>query len=96
MIAGKTIGFEISISARDDGTLEALYIRLSTNKVAKTKEVSGPAEVLADYDANGRLVGIEILSPVRLSKLAELVDRPRRKPFRKFVRTAAPEELVCA
>lgn len=96
MIAPQKIGFEISISARDDGTLEALYIRVSTNKVARTEEVPGPDEVLADYDSKGRLVGIEILSPVKLSKLAGLVEEPRRKPFRKFVKNAAPGELVCA
>ena len=96
MVSHRPIGFEISISARDDGTLEALYIRLSTNKIAKTKEVLGQDEVFADYDSSGKLVGIEILSPVRLTKLVQLVDAPRRKPFRKFVRTAAPEQLVNA
>ena len=90
------IGFEISISARDDGTLEALYIRLSRNKVASTKEIPGNDEVLADYDSSGKLVGIEVLSPVRLRKIVQLVDEPRRKPFRRFIKNAAPEELVNA
>ena len=94
MIARRPIGFEISISARDDGTLEALYIRLSRNKVSRTKEVPGQDEVLADYDSSGKLVGIEILSPVKLRKLVRLVDEPRRRSFRRFVQTAAPEELV--
>lgn len=96
MAASKKLGFEISISARDDGTLEALYISVSKNKVARTKEISGKNEVLADYDSSGKLVGIEILSPVKLRKLVSLVDERRRKPFRKFVKTAAPEELVSA
>ena len=96
MVAPPTIGFEISISARDDGTIEALYVRLSKNKVARTAEVPGNDEVLADYDSKGRLVGIEILSPVKLNKIVELVDEPRRAPFRKFIRTAAPSELVSA
>jgi uncharacterized protein YuzE len=96
MTARKPLGFQISINGRDDGTLEALYIRLSTNKVARTDEVPGESEVLADYDSAGRLVGIEILSPVKLRKLVGLVDEPRRRPFSKFVRSAAPEQLVCA
>ena len=89
-----SIGFEISISARDDGTLEALYIRLSANKIARTKELPGPDEVLADYDSRGRLVGIEILSPVKLTKIARLVDQPKRETFRKLVSTSAPELVL--
>ncbi len=96
MISTRTVGFEISISARDDGTLEAVYIRLTSNKVARTKEVPGTDEVLADYDSGGKLVGIEILSPVQLKKLVQLVDVPRRESFRRFIRTAAPKELVNA
>lgn len=96
MVAPKPIGFELSISARDDGTLEALYIRLSTNKIARTDEVPGKAEIFADYDSSGELVGLEILSPVKLSKLTSLVAQPRRQPFRRFVRNAAPDKLVCA
>jgi len=95
MITSRTVGFEISISARDDGTLEALYIRVSRNKVATTREVDGKDEVLADYDSNGKLVGIEVLSPVKLKRIVRLIDEPRRRSFRRFVKTAAPDELVC-
>lgn len=94
MVSPSAIGFEVSISARDDGALEALYIRLSANKVAKSKEVPGNDEVIADYDSGGRLVGIEYLSPLKLSKIARLVDGPLRKPFRRFDRRVAPRELV--
>ena len=85
MITSRTVGFEISISARDDGTLEALYIRVSRNKVATTREVDGKDEVLADYDSNGKLVGIEVLSPVKLKRIVRLIDEPRRRSFRRFV-----------
>lgn len=88
------LGFEISISANGAGTIEAIYITLSNGgKVAKTLEIDGDA-LLADYDANGTLIGIEILAPVRISELAELVEKPVRPSFRKFVRHIAPHEFV--
>lgn len=96
MVAPKAVGFEISISARDDGTLEAIYIRINSGDVHKTVEGEGDTELLADYDADGRLLGIEILSPVQLSKIASLVDEPRREPFRKAVERYAPRALVLA
>jgi len=40
-----------------------VYIRFNTNKVERTEEVAGDAEVLMDFDADGNLIGIEILSP---------------------------------
>lgn len=90
----ESVSFEISISAKDDGTIEAIYISLgSGGKVAKTEEIDGDA-LLADYDANGALVGLEVLAPVRISNSAKLVDKPIRPIFRKFVRRTAPQEFV--
>lgn len=89
------VGFEISISGRDDGTIEVVYITLRDGKAARTREVIEDV-LLADYDNRGRLIGIEILAPVRLSKLTPLVEEKRRKPFRNFVRTQAPDDLVLA
>jgi uncharacterized protein YuzE len=85
--------FEVAISGRDDGTLEALYISVSSAKVSETREIKRNV-VMADYDATGALIGIEILAPVKLSELARLVQEPVRKNFRKFVRSATPDELV--
>lgn len=91
----RRLGFEISISGRDDGTLEAVYITLRDGKAHKTKEVVQDI-VLADYDSRGRLIGIEILAPVKISKLTPLVEQKRRKPFRDFVTKQAPRDLVLA
>jgi uncharacterized protein YuzE len=85
--------FELSISGRDDGTLEAAYFRISKGKVAKTREIVDDI-LLADYDTRGRLIGIELLAPVRLSDLLRLVDEPTRKSFRRFVKQLAPQALV--
>jgi len=89
------IAFEISTSARDDGTIEAVYIYFSHNPVARTREIRGDI-LLADLDAQGNLVGIEILAPVKISELVPLVDPSRRMPFEKFMKRALPGELVYA
>jgi uncharacterized protein YuzE len=91
----KTVTFQVSISAREDGTIEAVYIRLDDGKVAKTVEIDEDV-VLADYNARGKLLGIELLAPVKLSTIASLVDKPRRASFRKVVARAAPEEFLVA
>lgn len=88
-------GFELSASGRKDGRLEAVYIRLRTGRAAKTKEIIEDT-LLADFDSRGRLLGVEILAPVKLSDLARLVQTDRRAPFRKFVREIAPPRLVVA
>ena len=85
----------MSISARNDGTIEAVYILVRDNKAARTKEIVEDV-LLADYNSRGQLVGIEILAPVKIAKIAMLVEEPRRRPFRRFVRDRAPEELVLA
>lgn len=91
----REIGFEISISGHHDGTLEAVYITLRDGKAAKTKEIIEDI-LLADYDRRGRLIGIEVLAPVKISRLTRLVDQERRRPFRNFVKNQAPKDLVIA
>lgn len=88
-------GFKLSISADADGALQAAYIRLRGNKIARTKEIVEDV-VMADYDGRGQLVGIEILAPVSLKIIARLVDESRRRSFRRFVREQAPNDLVLA
>jgi len=87
------LGFEISVSATDDGTAEAMYIRLADRKVARTKEIE-EGVLLADLDSRGNLIGIEVLAPVRIRQLIQLVDEPRRRPLQNLIRKTAPEELV--
>lgn len=87
------LGFELSISARNDGTLEAAYVRFRPGKVSKTKEVIEDV-LLADYNSRGKLLGLEILALVKISDLIRLVDEPSRRPFRRFIERSAPEELV--
>lgn len=46
-----------------DATAGALYITLRDGEAARTREVAGGTN--ADLDADGRVLGIEILSPGR-------------------------------
>ncbi len=91
--SGEPLGFELSVSARNDGTLEAMYVRFSNRKVARTDEVIEDV-LLVDLDSRNELVGIEILAPVKLSVVAGIVEKPMRASFRKFIRSAAPSDLV--
>lgn len=87
------IQFEVSVSGRSDGTLEAMYIRLRQGTVARTEEIEEDV-LLCDFDRRGNLLGIEILAPVKLRNLTKLVSPPVRTPFRRFVGQAVPEELI--
>lgn len=90
-----SFSFEVSTSGRDDGTIEAVYVRLSGRKIARTRELREDV-LLGDYDARGALIGLEILAPVRLSDLSKFVDDSRRRPFRRFLRQAVPEPFLMA
>jgi uncharacterized protein YuzE len=91
--SNQTTGFELSVSADEDGTLETIYIRFRNGKIKRTCEVIEET-VIAVYDEHHNLVGIEILGPVKLSELAKLVAQPRRTSFRKFVKHSGPPCLI--
>jgi len=91
----RVVGFELSVSARDDGTLEAMYIRFGAGAVHATKEIVEDV-LLADYDAAGELLGLEILAPVRIADLEALAPDARRPAFRRFVEQSAPASFIAA
>lgn len=47
------------MDVRYDPKADAMYIRLSASEVAETRQLSD--DVAADFDSDGRLLGIEIL-----------------------------------
>ncbi len=49
----------------------ALYIRLSETEISNTDEIS--EDFIIDYDAEGRIVGIEILSASEKADIGQLV-----------------------
>jgi uncharacterized protein YuzE len=60
--------------------LDKRYIRFSNSKIAKTVEIPSSQELFADLDAEGNIVGIEVLSGttpeciVRLKKIADAAE----------------------
>lgn len=89
-------GFGLNVIAREDGTLEAAYVRISQNQLARTEELV-ESVLLLDYDHDNCLVGIEILAPVKVSQVEELASRlqeSQRESFQNFVRSSAPPGLV--
>jgi uncharacterized protein YuzE len=86
-------GLELSVSARNDGTVKAAYIRFRAGKVKRSQEMLEDA-VIADYDEHGNILGIEILAPVKVSALTELVDEPSRTSFRRFIKHSGLPRLV--
>jgi uncharacterized protein YuzE len=93
MIKKKAIGFEVSISGRDDGTIETVYVTLLPDKVAKTVEVEED-QLLVDYNHLGQIVGIEILAPVRIRTLTQFVEGDQRTSFRRFIKSTVPDTFV--
>lgn len=94
----QSAGFGLNVHAREDGTLEAAYVRLSPHQVARTEELIESA-LLVDYDDEDTLVGIEILAPVSLSQIeaiASRLDASQCKAFQNFIRSSAPPGLIRA
>ena len=91
-------GFGLSVQAREDGSLEAAYVRLSQQKVSRTDELI-ESVLLLDFDEDGAVVGIEILAPVSVAQIEELASRleaSQRDAFLNFVRSSAPPGLMHA
>jgi uncharacterized protein YuzE len=86
-------GFNISISGRHDGTIEAIYLVMSNRKVIRTDELIED-QLLVDYDRSGRVVGVEILAPVRIRDLTGLVDQRSRASLRRFLLRSVPPEFM--
>ena len=88
-------GFEISVSARNDGTIEATYIRITDRRVHRTEEIKDDV-LFADYDAIGNLVGIELLAPAKMVTITNLVDKKMRPSLKRMLKNAAPPQFIAA
>lgn len=74
------------------GSVLAVYFQIRSGRSAKTVELAD-GMMLADYNAQGELIGLEVLGPCKANALDKLVDD---QEARKFIRNAAPRELVTA
>ncbi len=79
----KSNGIQIDI----DPDMETVYIRLTTNRVKRTQLIE--TDVLVDFDARGRPVGLEFLDKNRIaSGLRVFRRRYRSEAFRRIRPTA--------
>ncbi|MCH7798073.1 MAG: DUF2283 domain-containing protein [Planctomycetes bacterium] len=83
--------FEITGTVGDEGRIELAYIRVAKGDVAKTVEIDGD-RLLADYDEQGNLIGIEILAPIDTLKLRAIIPTDQFEAIER----ALPEILKAA
>ena len=76
------------------GGIRAAYLRIREGEAAETREVK-EGRAFADYDANGLLLGVELLAPCEVEVLDSIAAQ-EPEPVKRFLRGGAPRELVSA
>jgi hypothetical protein len=74
------------------GRVRAAYLRVREGRVDETREVAA-GRAFADYDAQGLLLGIELLAPCTADVWDQLSEE-EPEPVRRFLRGSPPRELV--
>lgn len=84
--------FEVSISCdRKTGEIYAVYFGVRKGEAVTTREFAEGA-ALADYDKQGRLLGVELLGPCNVKVLGQIA---RNEPaVRQFIRSSAPAKML--
>src|SRR5262245_3066754 len=89
--AGSATTFTLSASI-DEGTgrLLAAYFRIRTGQVTYTEDVV-EGKAFADYDEQGRLLGVELIAACPAEALDRLVEH-EPPGVRAFLRNAMPQQ----
>lgn len=74
------------------GRVRAAYLRVREGLVHETREAA-EGRAFADYDAQGLLLGIELLAPCTVEVL-DRMSEAEPEPVRRFLRGSPPRELV--
>jgi hypothetical protein len=74
------------------GRTVAVYLRVRAGDVQETKEIE-EGVAYADYDAQGLLLGVELLGPCPVELLDRIADQ-EPEPVRRFLKGGPPRELV--
>ena len=91
----KTPTFRMEASFDDEtGRTIAMYLRTREGEVAETKEIK-EGLAYADYDADGLLLGIELLGPCEVELLECIADN-EPEAVRWFLKNSVPRGLVPA
>ena len=72
-----------------DPVADAAYFEISAAQIETTKEIE--PGIIADYDADGHIVGIEVLSASRRGLPRTWIERPKR--MTKTVKTIVEDAL---
>ena len=92
-----TLEFGVSITTDEQsGEVISAYFQVRRGKVHETREFADGA-AFADYDAHGHLLGIELLSPCKVSIVDQLaLNEPAtlRQRTKTFMRRAGPRQMV--
>lgn len=91
--------FHVTITTdRETGEPLCVYFQIRSGKVHETREFSDGA-AFADYDAHGHLLGVELLSPCRVTIVDQLAanESPElRQRTKRFMRENGPRFFVAA
>ncbi len=91
--------FGVEVTTKEEtGEIVSAYFQVRGTKVFETREFA-EGSVFADYDQNGYLVGIEILSPCAVTivdRLAKHESIDVRQRTKQFMKQAGPRGLVLA
>ncbi|MBL8793929.1 MAG: DUF2283 domain-containing protein [Planctomycetia bacterium] len=74
------------------GGIRAAYLRVRNGTVHETREVA-EGRAFADYDAQGLLLGIELLGPCTAEEW-DLLSAAEPEPVRRFLRGSPPRDLM--
>ena len=89
----KKFSFNASLSVDENtGDVIAVYLTLRAGQVEHTKEIID-GKAFADYDADGILLGIELLSPCLVAVLDKFTEQ-EPESVHQFLRKAAPRDLL--
>jgi uncharacterized protein YuzE len=88
----KKLKFDFSMAVDSEtGSIEAVYFLFRKGRAAKTREFAEGA-ALADYDKDGKLLGVELLAPCQVNVLRQIGGE--EKDVARFMEDAVPRSLV--
>lgn len=89
--------FRVSVETdKHSGALLAVYFQIRRGKAATVEEVADGA-AFANYDQKGRLIGVELLAPCRVTVLSQLAAKepPQYKNrVKNFFRDNMPRKMA--
>jgi len=79
---------------RETGSISAVYMQIRPGRASEVIELAD-GNAFANYDIDGRLLGIELLAPCEVSVLNKLTKKEPRQ-VRTFFRQGIPRKMVLA